>query len=267
MLDLHKVLSDVCCWAREIGKVQREKLGQKHTLHTKSSAFDLVTEVDQLSEQYLIACIKEKYPGHEIFAEESGRTVGQSEYMWVVDPLDGTVNYNQGIPVFAVSIALRYRSETVLGVIYQPVLDELFEVIKGQKPRLNGLEIRVSRKNRLEESVLGSGFPYDRAVHSDNNAKYFSHFVPLVRGLRRMGAAAYDLASVAAGRLDGYWELNLSPWDVEAGALLVREAGGRVIYLTEKRGVSVVAGNKAICDQIFAEIKRVDGEEPDEKNT
>ncbi len=263
MLDLQEVLADVCRWAGEIGKLQREKFGEKHTVHTKSSPIDLVTEVDELSERYLLTCIKKKYPGHEVYAEESGRAGMKSEYMWVIDPLDGTVNYNQGIPIFVISIALRHVNETVLGVIYQPVLDELFTVVKGEKPRLNGSEIQVSRKTRLEDSVLGSGFPYDRARHKDNNANYFSHFVPMVRGLRRMGAAAYDLASVAAGRLDGYWELNLSPWDVEAGALLVREAGGKVLFLPEKRGVSIVAGNKTICDRIFAEIMRVDGEECD----
>ncbi|NLX90947.1 MAG: inositol monophosphatase [Firmicutes bacterium] len=263
MLDLQEVLADACRWAREIGKIQKEKFGEKHTVHTKSSAIDLVTEVDELSEQYLLSRVNEKYPGHEIYAEESGRTGRKSEYTWVIDPLDGTVNYNQGIPIFTISIALRFRDETVLGVIYQPMLDEMFAVIKGQKPRLNGSEIHVSSKTRLQDSILASGFPYDRAVHKDNNADYFSYFVPLVRGLRRMGAASYDLACVAAGRLDGYWELNLSPWDVEAGVLLVREAGGEVIFLTEKRGVSLIAGNREICRHILAGIKSVDEKKKD----
>ncbi|HHV71634.1 MAG TPA: inositol monophosphatase [Clostridia bacterium] len=262
MLELNLVMREVKSWVREVGEIQKENFRKRGlVVTTKSTAVDFVTEIDRLSEKYILEKIRKNYPNHDILAEESGDQEIDSDYLWVVDPLDGTTNYMQGIPIFAVSIALKYKKETVLGVVYLPMLDLLFEGVKDKGAYLNGEKIRVAEKDRLDHCILATGFPYDRAINKDNNANYFAHFVPRVRGLRRMGSAAYDLANVAAGILDGYWEINLAPWDVAAGILILEEAGGKVIYLTEKRGVSLVAGNPVICEKILEQLRIVDERE------
>lgn len=260
MQDLNSILENVKLWVKEAGQIQRENLGKANLLvATKSSVVDLVTEVDKLTEEYLLKAITGNYPSHRILSEESGKLEkSESDYLWIIDPLDGTTNYAQGLPIFAISVALKYKEETVLGVIYVPMLDLLFEAVRGQKAYLNGKRITVGNKKDLNQCLLSTGFPYDRADNSDNNASYFAHFIPKTRGLRRLGSAAYDLGNVAAGILDGYWEFNLKPWDVAAGVLIVEEAGGKVVYLTEKRGVSLVAGNEAVCDLILKEMRLVD---------
>lgn len=261
MLDLNKVIEDAKRWAYEAGKVQRDNYESNNLkITTKSTDVDLVTEIDELSENLIISAIKESYPHHAILSEESKNIKRDSEYLWIIDPLDGTTNYAQGLPIFAVSIALEYKGEIILGVIYQPILDEMFTSIRGKGAFLNGEKIKISSKNNLKDSVLATGFPYDRATNQDNNSNYFENMVPKVRGLRRMGAAAYDLANIACGRLDGYWELNLSPWDVAAGTLIIEESGGEVVKLTDKRDISIIAGNKDICELIMSEIKKVDGD-------
>ena len=263
MLEYEKVLENVMGYILEVGEMQTRRLGEKGLkVHSKTNRDDLVTEVDELSEKMLLRAIGSAYPEHGFLSEECGSKNSQAEYLWVIDPLDGTTNYTQGIPIFAISVALQYQGETVLGVVYQPPLGEVFTAIKGKGAYLNGQEIKVSTKTDLANCVLGTGFPYDKAKHRHNNSNYFSYFVPRVRGLRRLGAAAYDLANVAAGRLDGFWELNLSPWDVAAGILLVEEAGGRVSFL-EKRGVSLVAGNDDICITLRNSIEEVDRETGD----
>lgn len=258
MIKLEIVIEEVKKLLYEVGELQKEWLGKKDlkTYH-KTSADDLVTEVDELSEKYLLEAIGSFYPGHGFLSEESGASNSEAEYLWIIDPLDGTTNFAQGIPIFAVSVALQFRGETVLGAIYQPLLGEMFTALKGRGAWLNGQRIEVSAKSDLAKSILATGFPYDKATHRENNAAYFAYFVPRVRGLRRLGAAAYDLACVAAGRFDGFWELNLSPWDVAAGILLVAEAGGKVEFL-QKRGISLVAGNKVICDKVMEAINKVD---------
>jgi len=259
LIDLQEALSKAQEWIKETGALQREKLRKRGLrISFKSNGDELVTEVDELSETLLVKAISETFPEHAILSEESGRSGPASDYLWVVDSLDGTLNYSRGIFNFAISVALRYKGETVLGTVYHPVLDEFFASIKGSGAFLNGKRIRVSEKAALKDAVLGSCFPYDKSTSKDNNANNFAYFVPRVRGLTMMNAPAYDLACVAAGRLDGYWAINLSPWDVEAGALLIEEAGGKVIYLVEKRGVSLVAGNQAICPKIVQEMKNAD---------
>ncbi len=258
MIDYIKVIQEVKSWAREVGKRQKEHLGRDMNIYTKSSGVDLVTDVDRWSEEYLMNAIRENYPDHAILSEEYGKHDMLSDYLWVIDPLDGTTNYAQGLPIFAISIALQYQSETMLGVIFVPVLDQMFTALRGQGAYLNGKAIQVSGKENLRQCVLATGFPYDRAENPDNNVNYFSRITPQVRGIRRMGSAACDLANVSAGLLDGYWELNLSPWDVAAGILILEEAGGKVVYLTEKRGISLVAGNDTICHKILDEIRAVD---------
>lgn len=234
-------------------------MGKKDLLiDKKSTGIDLVTEIDKKSEAAIINFLRANYPNHHIMAEESGLTQGHSDYRWVIDPLDGTTNYAQGLPVFAISIALQHQEDTIFGVVYNPVTDQLFTAIKGQGAYLNGQRLGVAQKHELLESVLATGFPYDVAEHPENNVDYFCSLIIKTRAIRRLGAAAYDLACVAAGQFDGYWEMKLAPWDVAAGALMVTEAGGKVIYFREDRGVSIIAGNAAITEKIYQEIKRVD---------
>lgn len=259
MLNLDLALEKVKRWTREVGEIQKEHFKKESLkINTKSTDVDLVTEIDELSEKYILKAIKENYPLHGILSEESGKADVESDYLWIVDPLDGTTNYAQGLPIFAISIALKYKGNIVLGVVYSPIVDQMFEAVKGNGAFLNGEKIQVGDKKNLNRCVLATGFPYDRAINSDNNANYAAHFVPRVRGIRRMGAAAYDLANVAAGTLDGYWELNLSPWDVAAGQLIIEEAGGTVLFLNDKRGISLIAGNETICQRILHELEYVD---------
>ena len=166
--------------------------------------------------------------------------------LWVVDPLDGTNNYSQGLPVFCVSIGLQYRGETLLGVVYAPYLNELYTAIRGKGAFLNNASIHVSDKTELDRSVLATGFPYDKGIHPVNNIDNLSRILPHLRGIRRMGSAAYDLCGVAAGFLDGYWELGLKLWDVCAGVLIVQEAGGHIESFREDRGIAILAGNAGI---------------------
>ncbi len=261
MIDLNQLMMDVKNWVKEVGQLQRQNLGKENLfVETKSSEVDLVTEVDKISEEYFLKAIREKYPDHGILSEESGESDNlDSDYRWIIDPLDGTTNYAQGLPIFAISVALRYKGETVLGVVYVPMLDLLFKAIRGQQAYVNGKRITVGVKNNPKECLLATGFPYDQAQMKDNNTNYFSHFVPRARGIRRFGSAAYDLANVAAGTLDGYWELNLSLWDVAAGILLVEEAGGKVILLKEKRGISLIAANETISQYIYHEMRSLNG--------
>jgi myo-inositol-1(or 4)-monophosphatase len=258
-LDLTQVLARIKQVVLAVGAIQKENLGRQNLkIATKSTGIDLVTEIDQKSEQTIIACLQEYFPGHSILAEESGLTAHASEYTWVIDPLDGTTNYAQGLPIFAISIALRYRKETVLAVVYAPVVEQLYTAIKGQGAYLNGEKLHVAAKTKLIDCVLATGFPYDIATHPANNIRYFSHIVTQARAVRRLGAAAYDLACVAAGTFDGYWEMNLSPWDAAAGILLVEEAGGQVVHFRQDRGVSIIAANPVICRELEIQIQKIE---------
>jgi myo-inositol-1(or 4)-monophosphatase len=219
-------------------------------ISSKSSGVDLVTEADRRAEQIIMDAVRRRFPGHGILSEEADPRTSDSEWRWVVDPLDGTTNFTQGFPLFCVSIALQHREKSVVGVIYVPVLDRMSTAAAGKGTFVDGKQTSVSPKKILNQCVLATGFPYDRAAHPENNAEYFARMVPFVRGLRRTGSAAYDLSLVAAGVFDGFWELNLRLWDVAAGTLMVKEAAGEVHYLTKKRGISLIAGNKDVCGLI-----------------
>lgn len=261
MIDLIATIDKIAKLALEVGAMQKANLGRVDLLvDKKSTAIDLVTEIDKKSEKMILAFIQQQFPDHAILAEESGRLDKESKYLWVIDPLDGTTNYSQGLPIFAVSIALQYQQETVLGVIYAPATDQLFTAIKGKGAFLNGESLQVAAKTDLGDCVLSTGFPYDVALHPNNNVSYFDRILLKTRAVRRFGAAAYDLACVAAGKFDGYWELQLSLWDVAAAILLIEEAGGKVIYFRDDRGISIIAGNPTIAEKIHAEIKAVDQE-------
>jgi myo-inositol-1(or 4)-monophosphatase len=218
-------------------------------IDTKSNVYDVVTKVDKACEDYLLAEISRLYPTHSVIGEETGQHLhAESEWAWVVDPLDGTNSYSQGLPVFCVSIGITYRGECMVGVVYAPYLDELYTAIKGQgawlgkagSERINSLH--VSAKTALKECVVASGFPYDKATHPVNNIREASIVIPQVRGFRRMGSAAYDLCCTAMGTIDAYWEYNLNLWDVCAGQLIVSEAGGIIVPLAENRKISIIAG-------------------------
>ena len=219
------------------------------------SPFELVTDADHASEALVVSAIRRQYPDHAIVAEESGGVAAEAGYTWLLDPLDGTNNYAHGLPIFSVSLALLRDGAPLLGVIYDPTRDELFATESGQGARCNGRRIRVSENSTLAASLLATGFPYDYATNPDNNAREFTTLAGRVQGIRRPGSAALDLAYVAMGRFDAFWELRLQPWDSAAGALLVSEAGGRV---TDWRGESwnpwsdrLLASNGRIHDELI----------------
>lgn len=247
--------------AKGAGKIQLSYFrGNDLGIQTKSNVYDVVTRADKQSEEYIVTAITERYPGHGILGEEGG-TMGTagSDYRWVIDPLDGTTNYSQGLPLFSVSIALQYKGETIAGVVYAPYLDEMFWATKGggaymQCGQGEAKRLHVSEKQTLSTSVLATGFPYDKDVDPDNNSDNVARIVPYVRDVRRLGSAAYDLSCVAAGLLDGYWELALHEWDVCAANLIVREAGGVVCKFRRNRGVSQAAGNETIVGEILKYI-------------
>lgn len=254
------ILEKVKTWVREVGRIQLEGLKQSLTVDWKSSEYDLVTNIDTRSERELINRIKAEYPEHGILSEESGRTGEDSEFLWIIDPLDGTVNYAHGFPVFTISVALQYRGAVILGVVYAPALGELYEAAEGHGAYLNGVRLQVAKVNELKKAILATGFPYDKASDPENNLNYFNHLVPQINGVRRTGSAAWDLCNVAAGRISGYWEFKVNRWDIAAGALMVAEAGGEIIYLPSKKGIGLIGGNPNICRQIYREMVKVNPE-------
>lgn len=214
--------------ARRAGEVILRGLDTLETVATMSKGRnDFVTEVDRRAEQEIIQIIKNVYPGHSFLAEESGKHSGD-ECVWIIDPLDGTNNFIHGVPHFAVSIALEIKGRTEIGVIYDPIRQELFTAIRGGSSKLNDRRIRVSNKLKLSDSMLGTGFPFREGQPLDVYLDGFARLLPLAAAVRRPGAAVLDLAYVAAGRFDGFWEIGLQAWDMAAGVLMVREAGGLV---------------------------------------
>lgn len=219
---------------------------------------DLVTDADRASEDLIVAALRERFPTHAILAEEGGDHPGDSGYTWVIDPLDGTMNYFHGLPIWSVSIGLLHEGAPLLGVVYDPARGELFSAERGRGAFLNGRRLHVSRTPRLAESLLTTGFPYSRFSRPDNNLREFSHLLMKTRDIRRPGSAALDLCATAAGRCDGHWELALSLWDVAAGALIVAEAGGTV---TDWQGAPwlpwqgrIVATNGHIHAELIGEL-------------
>lgn len=214
--------------ARNAGElIQRSSANIRHISVTQKGKYDFVSEVDFKAEQEIIRVIHGAFPDHGILAEESGKS-RQSDYVWVIDPLDGTTNFLHGFPQYAVSIALKIRDRLELGVIYDPSRDELFTAERGGGAMLNNRRIRVGEQNKLQSALLGTGFPFKSDEHLE---AYLAMFRPLCKatsGIRRAGSAALDLAYVAAGRLDGFWEIGLMEWDMAAGILLIQEAGGVV---------------------------------------
>lgn len=215
--------------AKEAGKFLKYSVGRVRSVEKKQGEDrNLVSEIDKGSEAKIISMIKRHYPNHAILAEESGASNNTSDYKWVIDPLDGTTNFLHGLPVFCVTIGIEYKGEMVAGVVYDPNLDELFTTERGSGAYCNGKKMKVSQASTLIESLLVTGFPYDIARNPDNAVEHFVNFLMEGQGIRRLGSAALDLSYTAAGRFDGFWEVNLNPWDMAAGLLFVREAGGIV---------------------------------------
>ncbi|HEY9785939.1 MAG TPA: inositol monophosphatase family protein [Candidatus Obscuribacterales bacterium] len=220
--------------ALEAGKLLKERLGDVRTIDYKT-AFNIVTDVDKASERKIIEILKSEFPDDEMLAEEGGLTKGTprngAKRRWLIDPLDGTTNFAHTYPFFAVSIGLEENGERVLGVIYNPLSDELFWAEKGEGAWLNDEKVSVSDTPSLKTSLLATGFPPDTRKAPRSNMSQFKTLTDMCHGVRRDGSAALDLAFVAAGRIDGFWEMKLAPWDVAAGSLIVEEAGGRVTDL------------------------------------
>ncbi len=213
--------------AYRAGALLRAGLERQHLTEHKGQA-DLVTDIDRASEALLFEALHTRFPDHRILAEEGSAAEGNSPYTWLIDPLDGTTNYAHGYPVACVSLGLLYDDQLHLGVVYDPFRNELFAAEQGQGAFCNGRRLQVSATKTLHAALLSTGFPYDRFTNPDNNIQECGRMLLAIQGIRRSGSAALDLCYVAAGRSDGHWELGLHPWDVAAGALLLREAGGQL---------------------------------------
>jgi myo-inositol-1(or 4)-monophosphatase len=242
--------------ARAAGDVQRDRYEGDFAVDTKSAAIDLVTEVDQECEALIVGALAEERPDDAILAEEgSGLDLAGARYRWVIDPLDGTVNYAHGYPRFCVSIGIERDGEPYAGVVYDPLLDELYSAVRGGGAHRNGSPLRVSSETRLDRAMLATGFAYDVRTSDADNVDHFGRFVKRARAVRRDGSAALDLCYVASGRLDGYWELKLHPWDVAAGRVILEESGGRFTDLsgrtTPNSGRQVVSSNSHIHSQML----------------
>lgn len=225
---MHPTLNIAVRAARSAGNIIVRALEHIDRLNVQTkSENDFVTEVDKAAEQEIIRTIRKAYPSHGFLAEESGKQSGD-DFVWIIDPLDGTTNYVHGFPQFAVSIALKHKQVLEQAVIYDPLRQELFTASRGRGAQLNDRRIRVTSRPGLKGALLGTGFPFKQQQYLDAYLAMFKDLFPKTAGIRRAGAASLDLAYVAAGRLDGFWEIGLNPWDMAAGALLIEEAGGFV---------------------------------------
>jgi myo-inositol-1(or 4)-monophosphatase len=248
--------------ARGAGEILRAGFGKVHQISYKSE-IDLVTEIDHQSETYLLREVGKQFPDHRVFSEESGEKAGSADDVWYIDPLDGTLNYSHGMQLFAVSIAYEHKGQLMLGAVYDPIADEMYAAERGKGAWLNTNLIHVSAVKELKSSLLVTGFPYDAWTNPKNNMAEFAAFSKRSQGVRRLGSAALDLCYVAAGRLDGFWEIRLNAWDVAAGGLIAVEAGALV---TDVRGgpdfvnkpQSVCAANSDLHPKMLAVLAEVE---------
>lgn len=252
--DTIRALDLAAATARRAGALLREGLSQQRRIDLKSP-YELVTDMDHASEDLIVAALGASFPDHAIVAEERGGVLGVGRPTWLIDPIDGTNNYAHGFPYFAVSLALWAGDRPLLGVVYDPMRDELFAARAGAGAHCNGQPLRVSRVNTLAAALVSTGFPYDYGTRADNNLAEFGRVQARCQGVRRAGAAALDIAYVAAGRLEAHWELGLKPWDSGAAAVLLLEAGGRV---SDRHGAPwtpwspyAVASNGLIHDELL----------------
>ncbi len=248
---MHPMLNIAIQAARQAGKTIMRYMDQLDLLQVDEKSHNsLVSDIDKMAEAEIIQHLRKAYPNHAILAEESGEIPADSEYCWIIDPLDGSTNYLHSFPHYAVSIAMQYRGKLELACIYDPMRQELYTANKGKGAYLNAKRIRVSSPHSLQQALIGTGFPHRDPEQLETYLKQFKAIFPKTADVRRAGSAALDLAFVAAGRLDGFWESNLQPWDMAAGILLVQEAGG---FVTDFNGQEnslnngqIVAGNPKI---------------------
>jgi myo-inositol-1(or 4)-monophosphatase len=245
--------------SRLAGKLLKDRLLTDFAVDHKGRV-DLVTDVDRAAQDLIKQEVLHKYPDHGILAEENLDIQGSGKFLWIVDPLDGTTNYAHRFPIFSVSIAVAKGNDVLCGVVYNPVSEELFQAVRGEGARLNSLLIRTSETGRLDDSLLGTGFPYNIRETAQTNLDHFRDFALRAQGIRRCGSAALDLCFVACGRLDGFWELGLKPWDIAAGALIVREAGGVTTDFEGSDlgmdGSRVLASNGLIHDEMMQILQK-----------
>lgn len=261
-------LVDIESLARQAGEIIKAGYTQRPTMQADKQirykgAIDLVTEFDHRSEELLVSEIRRRFPQHSLVTEESGDHAGDACCVWFIDPLDGTVNYAHGVPIFAVSIAYAEGSELRLGVVYDPLRDECFSAERGKGAYLNGQPIRAVPASDLDRSLLVTGFSYDLRTTARNNLDHYAHMALISQGVRRLGSAALDLCYIASGRLDGYWELSLQPWDLAAGALIAAEAGATVTDMDGDPQLmhppySVLAANAPLHSRMLAEFKSLE---------
>jgi myo-inositol-1(or 4)-monophosphatase len=250
--------------AKQAGRILQDYTTKELDVKHKSRT-DLVTNADHASEKFIIEKIKSEFPDHAINAEESGVLEGKAGHQWFIDPLDGTLNYAHGVPIYSVSIGYAYQGVMTLGVIYDPTRDEMFCAERGKGATLNDMPMQVSRHSDLIDCMLVTGFPSEMGLARDDNMNNFLRFSQLTQSVRRLGSAALDIAYVAAGRMDGFWRNEVYPWDVAAGSLMVEEAGGLVTNIFGeadfmKKPLSIVAANPTIHAKmldVFASIREL----------
>lgn len=252
-------LNEIENLAQKAGEILCAYFGQTLDIRYKG-AIDLVTEADLASEKFLLNEIRKRFPDDVIVSEEEGALPGQPCCQWFIDPLDGTINFAHGLPIFSVSIAYAEDGELLSGVVYDPVRNEMFSAQKGLGAQCNGRPMRVSDRTELGNSLLVTGFSYDIRTNPVNNLDHFERFVKLTQGVRRLGSAALDLCYVACGRLDGFWEIALQPWDIAAGSLIAREAGATVTQTNGSAGLlvppcSILAANPPLHRQMLAVLQ------------
>lgn len=258
---MHPMLNIAVRAARNAGKIIARSFEELDLVETtQKGSNDFVTNVDREAEKVIIATIRKSYPEHSIVGEEFGVDQGaNTDYQWIVDPLDGTTNFIKGIPHFCVSIALKVKGKLDQAVIYDPIRSELFTASRGQGAQLNGYRIRVSKGKEVEGAVLATGFPHKAKHHLDAYLDMFKALYVDASDIRRAGSAALDLAYVAAGRVDGYWEIGLKPWDTAAGQLLVKEAGGMSCDFgggpSQDRSGNIIAANPKIAKEMVMTIR------------
>lgn len=257
---MHPMLTYAVKAARRAGQlINRAALEVERLTITRKGTADYVSEVDRMAEAAIIDVLREAYPSHSFLGEEGG-AVGESEYQWIIDPLDGTTNFLHSFPMYSVSIALAHKGVITQAVVYNPAANELFTATKGAGATLNDRRLRVSSETRLDDALIGTGFPFSSMEHQERYLRMFAEVMRKTAGIRRPGSAALDLAYVAAGRYDGFWELGLKPWDMAAGTLLIQEAGGLVSDLDGEsqylKTGHIVAGNPKIFGQLLPLLQK-----------
>ncbi|NMC86155.1 MAG: inositol monophosphatase [Anaerolineaceae bacterium] len=254
-------LAQVIAWAKTAGELVRANFNKPHTIGYKGEV-DVVTESDKKSEEYLLGQLAQTFPHHAILTEESGEHAGESDHLWIIDPLDGTVNYAHRLPIYSISIAYQLRGQLQLGVVYDPSRDECFSAERGQGAFLNGQPIAVSGATQLIQTLMVTGFPYDRQSEDYfRSLRLFGHITSITQGVRRLGSAALDLCYVAAGRMDAYFEHSIHPWDIAAAALIVQEAGGKVTDIHGeahfmKEPYSLIGSAPGVYAALLAELEK-----------